>query len=301
MDNPYKCCNLCPRRCKVDRTTGVGFCRCGDVPLVNLYKLHYGEEPVISGTRGSGTVFFEGCGTGCVFCQNHVISAGPTGKGSPCDASRLAEIYLELQEQGAHNVNLVTPMHHAPVIAESLRLARDQGLILPVAVNSSGYDSVETLRMLAGLVDIYMPDMKFCSADLAGKFARCRDYWGVATLAIDEMVRQVGDIKLGDDGMLRSGVIVRHLMLPGCLFDSRKILEYLTSRYGNRIFISLMSQYTPMPHILDDPDADERLKRTLSPRHYELMCDLLADLGQENAFVQETGSVGDELIPEFVN
>lgn len=299
MDNPYKCCNLCPRHCKVDRTTAVGFCRCGDVPQVNLYKLHYGEEPVISGSSGSGTVFFEGCGTGCVFCQNHVISAGPTGKGEKVTPSRLAEIYLELQEAGAHNINLVTPMHHAPAVAESLRLAKSQGLSVPVAVNSSGYDSVETLRMLDGLVDIYMPDMKFCSGEIAKAFARCSDYWGVATLAIDEMVRQVGEPVLGEDGLLKRGVIVRHLMLPGCLFDSRWILEYLTSRYGNRIYISLMSQYTPMPHILDDPGADKRLKRTLDPKHYELMCDLLADLGQTNAFVQEMGSVGDELIPEF--
>ncbi len=299
MDNPYKCCNLCPRRCKVDRTTGVGFCRCGDVPLVNLYKLHYGEEPVISGTRGSGTVFFEGCGTGCVFCQNHVISAGPTGKATSCDASRLAEIYLELQEQGAHNVNLVTPMHHAPVVAESLRLARDQGLNVPVAVNSSGYDSVDTLRMLAGLVDIYMPDMKFFSAAIAKAFARCGDYFGTAALAIDEMFRQVGEPVI-EGGLMKRGVIVRHLMLPGSLFDTRHILEYLTSRYGNKIYISLMSQYTPMPHILADPSVDKRLKRTLAPEHYEHMCNLLAESGQINAFVQEMGSTGDELIPQFL-
>lgn len=298
MDNPYKCCNICPRHCKADRTTGAGFCGCGDVPLVNLYKLHYGEEPVISGTAGSGTVFFEGCGTGCVFCQNRGISKGPTGKAEKCDASRLAEIYLELQSLGANNVNLVTPMHFAPTVAESLRLARSQGLTVPVAVNSSGYDSVGSLRMLDGLVDIYMPDMKFCSQDIAGRFAHCRDYFQVCCMAIDEMVRQVGE-PVTEGGLMRRGVIVRHLMLPGCLFDSRHILEYLTSRYGNRIYISLMSQYTPMPHILGDPAADERLKRTLAPEHYELMCGLLAERGQTNAFVQEMESVGDDLIPDF--
>ena len=299
MDNPYKCCNLCPRHCKVDRTTGVGFCRCGDVPLVNLYKLHFGEEPVISGVRGSGTIFFEGCSTGCVFCQNHVISAGPTSRGEKTTPSRLADIYLELQSAGAHNINLVTPMHFAPGVAESLEKARVQGLKIPVAVNCSGYDSVETLRMLDGLVDIYMPDMKFYSPAIAKAYARCSDYFGVAALAIDEMLRQAGEPVLGADGMLQRGVIVRHLMLPGCLFDTKKILEYLTSRYGNKIYISLMSQYTPMPHVLADPGADERLKRTLAPGHYELMCELLADLGQTNAFVQEMGSAGGELIPEF--
>ena len=299
MDNPYKCCNICPRRCGADRTVTTGFCRCGDIPLVNLYKLHFGEEPVISGTQGSGTVFFEGCGTGCVFCQNHVISARPTGKAEACDTARLAEIYLELQESGAHNINLVTPMHFAPGVAESLKLAKSQGLCVPVAVNSSGYDSVDTLRLFEGLVDIYMPDMKFCSPSIAKAFARCGDYFGVAALAIDEMVRQVGEPVLGPDGLLRKGVIVRHLMLPGCLFDTKKILEYLTSRYGNKIYISLMSQYTPMPHVLADPGADERLKRTLAPEHYELMCDLLAELGQTNAFVQEMASTGGELIPEF--
>lgn len=301
MDIPYKCCNLCPRRCNVDRTVSAGFCRCGDVPLVNLYKLHFGEEPVISGTRGSGTVFFEGCGTGCVFCQNHVISSGPTGKGAKADSSRLADIYLELQQSGAHNINLVTPMHWAPTVAEAIVRAKDQGLNIPVAVNCSGYDSVDTLRMFDGLVDIYMPDMKFYSPAISKAFAHCSDYFGTAALAVDEMLRQVGEPVLGADGMLQRGVIVRHLMLPGCLFDTRHILDYLTSRYGNKIYISLMSQYTPMPHVLADPDADERLKRTLAPDHYELMCGLLADLGQTNAFVQEMNSVGDELIPEFNN
>ncbi len=298
MDNPYKCCNLCPRRCGVDRTVSAGFCRCKDIPLVNLYKLHYGEEPVISGTSGSGTVFFEGCGTGCVFCQNNVISKGPTGHAEEADPPRLAEIFLELQDQGAHNINLVTPMHFAPSVAEALILAKSKGLKIPVAVNSSGYDSVQTLRMLNGLVDIYMPDMKFCSSDISGKFARCKDYFQNCTLALDEMVRQTGRPVI-EDGLMKKGVIVRHLMLPGCLFDTRRILEYLTSRYGNKIYISLMSQYTPMPQVLSDPAADSRLKRTLAPGHYDLMCELLADLGQTNAFVQEMNSTGDDLIPEF--
>ena len=195
MENYFENCNLCPRRCGADRTGGkTGFCRMPAEPVVNLIKLHYGEEPVISGTKGSGTVFFEGCSLGCVFCQNYTISRVPTGFGQKMDAQSLADSYLRLLEQGANNINLVTPMHFAPAVAESISLAKASGLNIPVAVNCSGYDLVSTVRLFDGLVDIYMPDMKYFSSKFSSEYSHAPDYFGVCCSAIDEMVRQTGDI-----------------------------------------------------------------------------------------------------------
>ena len=287
---------LCPRKCGADRTAGkTGFCGMPDVPVVNLYKLHFGEEPIVSGTSGSGTVFFEGCSLGCVFCQNYLISRGETGRGTKTDAGKLSGIYLELQDKNAHNINLVTPMHFAPVVAESVRMAKNNGLKIPVAVNCSGYDLVSTLRLFDGLVDIYMPDMKYFSGKFAGSYSHAPDYFSVAACAIDEMVRQTGDAVLGEDGLLKKGVIVRHLILPGAVFDSKHVIDYLTSRYGNRIFISLMSQYTPMP------GAEGKLAGRPSKSNCDSLAEYLASKGQVNAFVQEYASSGKEMIPDFLS
>lgn len=295
MENLFANCKLCPRRCGADRTGGrTGFCRMPDYPLVNLIKLHFGEEPVISGKNGSGTVFFEGCSLGCLFCQNYTISRGPTGLGTRMDEHSLAEAYLRLQEQGANNINLVTPMHFAPAVAGSIAEAKASGLSIPVAVNCSGYDLVPTLKLFEGLVDIYMPDMKYFSPKFSSEYSHAPDYFQVCCSAIDEMLRQTGDIILGQDGLLKKGVIVRHLILPGGLFDSKHIIDYLTSRYGNRIFISLMSQYTPMP------SCTGRLKERPSERSCGILADYLASAGQTNAFVQEYGSSGNEMIPDFI-
>ena len=294
MENYFENCNLCPRRCGADRTGGkTGFCRMPAEPVVNLIKLHYGEEPVISGTKGSGTVFFEGCSLGCVFCQNYTISRGPTGFGQKMDAQSLADSYLRLQEQGANNINLVTPMHFAPAVAESISLAKASGLNIPVAVNCSGYDLVSTVRLFDGLVNIYMPDMKYFSSKFSSEYSHAPDYFGVCCSAIDEMVRQTGDIVMGDDGLLKKGVIVRHLILPGGLFDSKHVIDYLTSRYGNKIFISLMSQYTPMP------SCTGKLAGKPSKRTCDTLADYLASKGQTNAFIQEYESSGNEMIPDF--
>ena len=296
MESLFDNCNLCPRRCGADRTHGrTGFCRMPDYPLVNLIKLHYGEEPVISGESGSGTVFFEGCSLGCVFCQNYKISRGPTGHGMKMDKDSLSEAYLKLQNQGANNINLVTPMHFAPVVADSVAKARSEGLKIPVAVNCSGYELVSTLKLFDGLVDIYMPDMKYFSSKLSSEYSHASDYFTVCASAIDEMVRQTGDAVIGEDGLIKKGVIVRHLILPGGLFDSKHVLDYLTSRYGNRIYISLMSQYTPMP------GAMGRLKERPSQRNCESLADYLASKGQVNAFVQEYDSDGKEMIPDFLS
>lgn len=294
MENLFDNCNLCPRRCGADRTGGkTGYCKMPGIPVVNLIKLHYGEEPIISGDKGSGTVFFEGCSLGCVFCQNYTISRGPTGLGMTMDSSSLADAYLKLQNEGANNINLVTPMHFAPAVADSISTAKTRGLKIPVAVNCSGYDLVSTLKLFDGLVDIYMPDMKYFSPKFSSKYSNAKDYFTVCCQAIDEMVRQTGDIIMGDDGLIKKGVIVRHLILPGGLFDSKHVLDYLTSRYGNRIFISLMSQYTPMP------SCTGKLKERPSQRTCGSLADYLASKGQTNAFVQEYESSGNEMIPDF--
>ncbi len=295
MENLFANCTLCPRRCGADRTRGeTGFCRMSDKPVVNLIKLHYGEEPVISGKAGSGTVFFEGCNLGCVYCQNHYISRGPTGRGTVMDMDSLAEVYLKLQEQGANNINLVTPMHFAPAVAGSVEKARSSGLKIPVAVNCSGYDLVSTLKLFDGLADIYIPDMKYFSPSFSSEYSHAPDYFQVCCSAIDEMVRQTGDFVPGEDGLIKKGVIVRHLILPGGLFDSKHIIDYLTSRYGNRICISLMSQYTPMP------ECTGRLKERPSKRNCGILADYLASTGQTNAFIQEYDSDGNEMIPDFL-
>jgi putative pyruvate formate lyase activating enzyme len=269
-----------------------------DQPLVNLIKLHYGEEPIVSGdpekgAKGSGTVFFEGCSLGCVFCQNYQISRGPTGHGMKMDKDSLADAYLKLQDEGANNINLVTPMHFAPVVAESVAKAKTCGLKIPVAVNCSGYELVSTLKLFDGLVDIYMPDMKYFSSKLSSEYSHAPDYFPVCASAIDEMVRQTGDAVLGEDGLIKKGVIVRHLILPGALFDSKHIIDYLTSRYGDRIYISLMSQYTPMP------GASGRLARRPTQRSCDSLADYLEGTGQTNAFIQEYDSDGKEMIPDF--
>ena len=300
MRSYYEHCTLCPRYCRADRTESFGYCRAGTVPAVNLYKLHYGEEPIISGSNGSGTVFFEGCSLKCCFCQNHSISRGETGRGRRCNAEELSDIYLELQSLGANNINLVTPMHYAPTVADSIETARSRGLDIPVIINSSGYDLPDTIRMFEGLVDIFIPDMKFYSRDLAIKYCNAPNYFETACLAVDTMVKIAGDLRFDPRGMLTRGVIVRHLMMPGALFDTKHILDYLTSRYGDRIYISLMGQYTPIPEILDSSKAPSELKKTLNPLHYRKMTDYLMSLGQQNAFVQDEGASGDEFIPDFI-
>ena len=303
----YKSCTLCPRRCGIDRSQKVGFCGMGSDAVVNLYMLHHGEEPPISGplaendSRGSGTVFFEGCSLGCPFCQNRVISKGPTGRGISCDAAALADIYLSLEQQGAYNINLVTPMHFAPTVADSIGKARDLGLSIPVAINCGGYESFDTIRMFDGLVDIFMPDFKFWDSRLSSDILRAPDYREAAIAAIGEMYRLTGPVVLDPEtGLMKKGLIVRHLMMPGQLFDTKKILDHLTAEYGNNIYISLMNQYTPMPHLKDiDCPRPDILMRTLPAGHYDSAVDHLCDRGQTMAFVQDESSQGDMMIPPF--
>ncbi len=307
----YDACSLCPRQCGVNRNIGqIGFCRMSAEATVNLIMHHFGEEPVISGVlkdskRGSGTVFFEGCQLRCAFCQNHSISRGETSKGRKMSPQQLAEEYLKLQEEGAYNINLVTASHFLPVVAESLKFARKQGLKIPVVYNNGGYERVESLKLLEGLVDVYMPDMKYFSSKLSGEVAAAPDYFERATEALAEMYRQVGKPQISDEGIMEKGVIVRHLMIPGELFDTRKILDYLLDTYGNNIYISLMCQYTPCQAAIEQSKGlsvklKAQLSKTLDPRHYEAMVDYIGALGQYKAFCQEFEATGNELLPNFI-
>jgi len=292
-----KVCTLCPRNCKVDRKNGEkGVCGQTAELKVARAALHFWEEPCISGETGSGTVFFSGCSLHCVFCQNEPIANGTVGK--IITVERLAEIFLELQQQGANNINLVTPGHYIPQIKEALLLAKEQGLTLPVVYNTSSYESVEALKSLEGLVDIYLPDFKYMSSELSGKYSHAADYADVAKAAIAEMVRQTGNPvfdEAGEDGLIKKGTIVRHLTLPGGMEDSKAILQYLHETYGNRIYISIMNQFTPLDNVADYPE----LNRKITEEEYDELIDYAIDLGIEQGFIQEGETAEESFIPDF--
>ena len=289
----YTSCTLCPRNCRSNRTAGqTGFCGMSDQIQVARASLHMWEEPCISGTNGSGTVFFTGCNLKCVFCQNHTIAVAQKGK--EVSVERLAELFLMLQHKGAHNINLVTPSHYIPGIAQSLAFAKQHGLTIPIVYNTSGYDSVESLSLLDGLIDIYLPDFKYVSSTLSARYSHAADYFQVATKSLAEMYRQVGD-PVFDNDLIKRGIIVRHLVLPGCVEDSKSVIRYLYETYGDHIFISIMNQYTPLPHVASYPE----LNRKVTEAEYEEVVDFAIDLGVEQGFIQEGDTAEESFIPEF--
>lgn len=287
-------CTLCPRECHVDRSSEKkGFCGMDGTIYLARAALHMWEEPCISGTKGSGAVFFSGCGLRCCFCQNHDIAIG--SRGLAVSVERLGEIFLELKEKGAANINLVTGAHYVPQIIEALKLARMQGMDLPVVYNSSGYEKLETLKLLEGYVDIYLPDLKYMEPDLAQKFSHAPDYVERAKAAIKEMVRQSGSCQFGEDGYIRRGTIVRHLILPGHTKNSRKVLRYLHETYGEDIYISIMNQYTPVREF----GEFKELNRKVTKREYEKILDAAVEMGIQNGFIQEGETASESFIPEF--
>lgn len=291
-----KHCNNCPRYCKVDRSQGErGFCRETDQIKVARAALHMWEEPCISGEEGSGTVFFSGCNLRCVYCQNHSISTDQIGK--LISKERLAEIFLELQEQNANNINLVTPTHYVPQIVEALDLAKRQGLSIPIVYNTGGYESVENIKRLDGYVDIYLPDFKYWDAKKALAYSMAEDYLQVAKEALSEMVRQVPHPIFDEKGRMQKGIIVRHLLLPGCLSDAKKIVTYLYETYGNQIYLSLMNQYTPLETL--DRERFPELDRKVKDRIYEKWVDHAIAIGVEQAFIQEGDTAKESFIPPF--
>lgn len=287
-------CVLCPRNCHVNRVAGQrGYCRMTKELIVARAALHMWEEPCISGEEGSGTVFFSGCAMGCVYCQNHNIASGKAGKAISID--RLAEIFMELQQKGANNINLVTPSHYIPQIIEAIQRARAKGLHLPVVYNCSGYEKVEALKLLEGYVDVYLPDFKYMDPSIAMRYSRCDDYAAYATLAVKEMLRQVGPPRFNTKDIMTKGVIVRHLLLPGYLQDSKNIIKLLYDSFGDQIYISIMNQYTPMPAV----ESYSEINRAIKATEYDELVDYAIELGVENGFIQEGETASESFIPEF--
>lgn len=287
-------CTLCPRACHADRLHGArGYCGMDSTVRAARAALHMWEEPCISGDRGSGAVFFSGCGLRCCFCQNREIAIGNCGK--EITIERLSDIFLELEQQGAANLNLVTGAHYVPQILLALEKAKSRGLSLPVVYNSSGYESIETLRLLEGYVNVYLPDFKYAEPELAQKFSHASDYPQRAGAAIEEMVRQTGECAFDDEGYIQRGTIVRHLILPGHTKNSIKALEYLHQTYGDRIYISIMNQYTPVYH----HESFAELNRKVTRREYEKVLDAALALGIENGFFQEGETAEESFIPIF--
>lgn len=286
-------CNLCPRNCGTNRTKNdAGFCRGGALPKVSLVSSHMWEEPPISGTKGSGTVFFANCNLRCVFCQNHTIS--DEGFGKEISIERLAEIFLEQQERGVHNINLVSPTQYGAQVRESIILAKKQGLTLPIVYNTNGYENVDFLRSMEGLVDVYLPDFKYISADLAEKYSGASDYPEKTKLAILEMKRQQPEDVFAD-GLLKKGIILRHLVLPTHYKDSMAILDWILENLGEDTYVSLLNQYTPMHKALEIPE----LKRKLTTFEYQKVTTHFLNIGLKNGFIQKRSSATSDFTPIF--
>lgn len=290
-------CLLCPRRCGVKRAENLseilaGVCASPVNPVVARAGLHHWEEPVISGERGSGAVFFTGCNLHCVFCQNHDISSAPAGK--EISVSRLREIYFELIAQGAHNINLVTPTHFTESILKSL----EGGLPVPVVWNSNGYESAESLQKLEGKIQIFLPDLKYADNAIALRYSKTPDYFERAAEAIEEMYRQTGPWQMDDDGILRSGVVIRHLILPGCVENSKKVIDFVARRFKpGEVFFSLMRQYLPCGKVSEESYPE--LNRRVTDEEYQEVEDCLFSSGIEDGFVQDAESASGDFIPHF--
>lgn len=292
--NKYENCLLCPRKCGINRGIGqTGVCGVSAEIKVARAALHYWEEPCISGKRGSGAVFFSGCSLHCVFCQNREISDGKEGK--VISKERLSDIFMELADKGANNINLVTPGQYIPDIVWAVNDAKSRGMKLPIIYNTSGYENVTELKLLEGIVDVYLPDFKYMDSTLSARYSRAKDYPSVAKQALSEMVRQQPDVVIDDvTGLIQKGVIVRQLLLPGHVNDAKAVLKYLYDTYHDHVYISMMSQFTPIA-LKDYPE----INRTVTRREYERLVDYALEIGITNAFIQEGDVAKDSFIPAF--
>lgn len=286
-------CNLCPRNCNVDRKIQKGYCKAPFNITAARGSLHFWEEPCISGSEGSGTVFFSGCSMGCVYCQNFDIAHQNFGK--EISTERLCEIFLELQEKKANNINLVTPTHYADKIIEAVNLAKQKGLKIPVVYNTSGYEKEETIESLKDTVDIFMPDFKYWLSETAQKYSHAPDYPEIAKKAIDKMVNLQPDLVFDKRGILQKGVIIRILLLPGFVYEAKRITEYVYSKYGDRVIISLMSQYTPNKNTDKFPEINRRVRK----KEYESLVQFAVDLDLKNVYIQDSASASESFIPPF--
>ena len=286
-------CNLCPRRCGVDRRSQAGFCGAGAKVRIALVSLHQWEEPCLVGEKGAGTVFFSYCNLRCVYCQNHEISHG--GRGEEVTVERLAEIFLEQQARGAATLDLVTPTHYVPQIIAALDMARGKGFALPVVYNSSGYETVAAIEALRGYVDIFLPDLKYREEASGSEYSAAADYFACASEAIKKMVEITGPVQFADNGQMKRGVLVRHMVLPGHRHESMALVKWLWETFGKNIQVSLMSQYTPMYKASEH----KKINRRLTTFEYESVVDYALSLGLENAYVQERRSASEEYVPDF--
>ena len=297
MNQKNNLCTLCPRMCNVDRKNGQkGVCGVAGTEIYGARAaLHMWEEPCISGESGSGAVFFSGCPLRCVYCQNYEIARAE--RGTEISVERLAEIFLELQEKKAANINLVTPTHYSLEIIEAVKAARERGLGIPVVYNCSGYEKVETLQKLDGIVDIYLVDYKYEDKFLAKRYSNAENYPDIVKEVLQEMVKQCGEAEFDEEGMMQKGIIVRHLLLPGQLENAKAVVSYVYKTYGDQVFLSLMNQYTPLPHVEKWPEINRRV----TEEEYEELVDYAIELGVENGFVQEGETAEESFIPEFDN
>ena len=290
--NLYKKCILCPRKCMINRYQTKGFCNQSNEIRVALAKPFFYEEPPISGTNGSGTIFFSGCNLKCCFCQNMEISK--YNKGMKVSINRLSEIMIELQNKEVHNINLVTPTMFIPSIIKAIKKAKKMGLNIPIVYNSSGYENVEVIKLLDGLIDIYLPDFKYFDNELAKKYSKAIDYVENTKQVINEMIRQTGPCIFDNNGLIKKGTIIRHLMLPSLKEDTKKILNYLYQTYHDDIFISIMNQYTPNKYV-----TYKELKEPVKEEDYNEIIDYAIELGINNAFCQIGETVSESFIPKF--
>ena len=287
-------CEICPRKCEVNRNNNqIGWCKSTDRVKIGLYSTHDFEEPCISGDKGSGTVFFSNCTMNCIFCQNYEISQ--LGKGKEISIEELANIFIKQQEKGVHNINLVTPTSYVYQIIEAIKIAKAKGLNIPIVYNTNGYENIETIKALNGYVDVYLPDLKYAEEKLATEYSGAKNYFEVATKAIKEMIKQVGNIKLNEDGIIQKGVIIRHLVLPNHIENSKKVLLWIKQNLPNDIYVSIMAQYFPTYKAKEN----QKLNRKLTKKEWEQIEKYVEEIDIENGFIQELGEHEEEYVPKW--
>ena len=293
MNKELECCTICPHNCKINRTKNPGRCKSTDKIKIALYSIHNFEEPCISGEKGSGTIFFSNCNMNCVFCQNYEISQ--FGRGKEITIEELANVMIKQQERNVQNINLVTPTSYALHIVEAIKSARKKGLEIPIVYNTNGYESVETLKLLEGYVDIYLPDLKYYYDDLAKKYSKVDNYFEIATKAIQEMYRQVGTPVLDENGVMKKGLMIRHLILPNEVQNSKKVLKWIKENIDSNVYVSIMAQYFPTYKAKEIPE----IARKITKEEYEKVENYLYGLDLENGYIQELGEHEEEYVPTW--
>lgn len=287
-------CELCPHECKMNRNQKqIGRCRATNLVKIALYHTHHFEEPCISGENGSGTIFFSNCNLNCIYCQNYEISQ--LGKGKDVTIEQLADIFLKQQEKKVENINLVTPTSYAIQIIEALKMAKQKGLTIPILYNTNGYEKIETLKLLEGYIDIYLPDLKYAEDNLARKYSKVNNYFTITTKAIKEMIRQVGMPKLNQKGVLQKGVMIRHLVLPNHIENSKKVLKWIKDNVPSEVYVSVMAQYFPTYLA----KGEENLNRKLTKNEWKEIEDYIEELELENGYRQELGEHEEEYVPKW--